>query len=79
MFGQYFGNLENMPPALFTVGADDHFIDDNILMASRWARAGNRTELMVYPEAPHACIAMPRVIADWLPRVQGFLRSCVES
>lgn len=73
-----FGDLRDMPPALFTVGADDHFIDDNLFMAARWVLAGNQAELLVYPESPHACIGMPTVGAHWFPRLDGFLRECIK-
>jgi acetyl esterase/lipase len=71
-------DLHDLPPALFTVGADDHFIDDTLFMASRWALAGNEAELVVYPETPHAGIGMPTVSADWFPRLQEFLRGCIK-
>ncbi len=70
-------DLHDLPPALFTVGTDDHLIDDTLFMASRWEIAGNRTELLVYPESPHACIGMPSVGAHWFPRLTEFLRGCI--
>ena len=73
-----FADLRDMPPALFTVGADDHFIDDNLFMAARWVLAGNQAELLVYPESPHACIGMPTVGAHWFPRLDAFLRECIK-
>lgn len=73
-----YGALHDLPPALFTVGTDDHFIDDSLFMASRWDIAGNRTELLVYPESPHACIGMPSVGAHWFPRLTEFLRGCIK-
>jgi acetyl esterase/lipase len=73
-----YADLRDLPPALFTVGADDHFIDDNVFMAARWELAGNTAELLVYPESPHACIGMPTVGADWFPRLTEFLRGCIK-
>jgi len=72
-----YAELHDLPPALFTVGADDHLVDDTLLLASRWQLAGNSAELIVYPEGPHACIAMPSIGADWFPRLNEFLRKCV--
>ncbi len=48
-----FAELSGMPPALFTVGTLDHMFDDSVLMSSRWAVAGNETELAVYPDCGH--------------------------
>ncbi|MEX0666413.1 MAG: alpha/beta hydrolase [Acidimicrobiia bacterium] len=73
-----YADLRNLPPALFTVGTDDHFIDDNLFMAARWELAANTTKLLVYPESPHACIGMPTVGAHWFPRLQDFLRECIK-
>jgi acetyl esterase/lipase len=73
-----YADLRDLPPALFTVGSDDHFIDDNLFMAARWELAGNTTELLVYPESPHACIGMPTVGAHWFPRLHDFLRECIK-
>ena len=65
--------LHDMPPALFTVGTADHLVDDTLLFAARWQLAGNDAELLVYPDAPHACMAIPTVMNHWWPRVQDFL------
>ena len=65
--------------ALFTVGADDHLVDDTLFIAARWGLAGNDTELLVYPESPHGCIGMPSVGGHWFPRLTDFLRRCVSS
>jgi hypothetical protein len=32
----------------------DHRLDDTLLLAARWAAAGNPTELFVAPDTPHA-------------------------
>lgn len=73
-----YADLRGLPPALFTVGADDHLIDDTLFMANRWQLAGNRAELLVYPEGPHGCIGMPSVGAHWFPRLTEFLRGCIK-
>ena len=69
-----FGDLSGMPPALFTVGATDHLVDDTLFMAARWELAGNEAELHLYPEAPHGCIALPTVAARWFPRLFDWMR-----
>jgi acetyl esterase/lipase len=69
-----YADLQGLPPALFTVGADDHLVDDTLFMAARWELAGNDAELLVYPEAPHGCIGMPSVLEHWFPQLNDFLR-----
>ncbi|HSO94935.1 MAG TPA: alpha/beta hydrolase fold domain-containing protein, partial [Acidimicrobiia bacterium] len=72
-----YADLHGMPPALFAVGTNDHLLDDTLFMASRWEVAGNRSELLVYPEAPHGCIALPSVAARYFPRLFDFYRECL--
>jgi acetyl esterase/lipase len=74
-----YADLHDLPPALFTVGADDHLVDDTLFMAARWELAGNGAELLVYPEAPHACIGMPSVGGHWFPRLTDFLRRSIKA
>jgi acetyl esterase len=74
-----YADLRGMPPALFTVGGYDHLVDDTLFMAARWELAGNDTELIVYPDTPHACIILPSVGAHWFPRLMEFLRACLAS
>ena len=73
-----YADLRGMPPALFTVGTADHLVDDTLFFADRWRLAGNQAEVLVYPEAPHACIGVPTVLTHWWPRLESFLRACVE-
>ena len=73
-----YADLRDMPPALFTVGTADQLVDDSLFFADRWRLAGNQAEVLVYPEAPHACIGVPTVLTHWWPRLEGFLRACVE-
>jgi acetyl esterase len=74
-----YADLRGMPPALFTVGTADHLVDDTLFFADRWRLAGNKAELLVYPEAPHGCIGVATVLTHWWPRLESFLRSCIES
>ena len=69
-----FADLTGMPPALFSVGTTDHLLDDTLFMASRWVAAGNQAELLVYPDTPHGCIALPTVAGRFFPRLFEFLR-----
>lgn len=62
-FSPLYGVLDNMPPALFTIGTWDPLIDDTLFMASRWLAAGNETELAIYPGGTHAFDAFPTEIA----------------
>jgi len=72
-----YADLRGMPPALFTVGSADHLVDDTVFLASRWVLAGNSAELLVYPDAPHGCIALPTVMRHWWSRLEGFLGRCL--
>ncbi len=72
-----YAELSGLPPALFTVGGNDHLVDDTLFLASRYALAGNRTELLVYPDTPHGCIGLPTVGAHWFPRLLDFLNGCL--
>jgi acetyl esterase len=72
-----YAGLRGLPPALFTVGTDDHLVDDTLFMAARWALAGNEAELLVYPETPHGGIGMPSVLERWFPHLTDFLRRAI--
>jgi acetyl esterase len=74
-----YADLRDLPPALFSVGTNDHLLDDTLFMAARWEAAGNGTELLVYPDTPHGCIALPSVAARFFPRLVEFLRECLEN
>lgn len=54
-----YADLTALPPALFIVGTQDPLLDDSVLLASRWAAAGNGTELMVVPGAAHGFAGAP--------------------
>jgi acetyl esterase/lipase len=61
-----FAELRGLPPARFSVGTADHLLDDTLMMASRYAAAGNETELFVAPDLPHGFMAFPcGITARW--------------
>jgi acetyl esterase len=73
-----YADLRGMPPALFAVGTNDHLLDDTLFMAGRWEVAGSPCDLLVYPDTPHGCIALPTVAAHFFPRLFDFVRGSLE-
>jgi acetyl esterase/lipase len=74
-----FADLHNLCPAFMSVGTADHLLDDTLMLAPRWAAAGNDVELFVAPEMPHGFQAFPCGITsawaaaqfDWFARLLG--------
>jgi acetyl esterase/lipase len=74
-----YADLQDLPPALFTVGSADHLLDDSLFMAARWAAYGNEAELAVYPDCVHGFTGFPMELAkraneridDFLVRAAG--------
>lgn len=54
-----YADLHDLCPALMSVGTADHLLDDTLMLAPRWAAAGNEVELFVAPEMPHGFQAFP--------------------
>jgi acetyl esterase/lipase len=54
-----FADLHGLCPAFMSVGTADHLLDDTLMLAPRWAAAGNEVELFVAPEMPHGFQAFP--------------------
>ena len=69
-----FADVSGLPPALFSVGTLDVFLDDSLFMAARWTAAGNDAELAVYPGAMHGFTLFPHPLAaEALARIERFL------
>jgi len=69
-----YADVRGLPPAIFTVGSADHLLDDSLFLASRWAAAGNATELAVFPDCGHGFTAFPTELAKRAnERIIGFL------
>ena len=54
-----FGNFNDMPPAIFTIGTKDVLLDHSLLLYSRWLAHNNTAEIIIVPGADHAFIAFP--------------------
>ena len=79
-YSPLWAKLEDLPPALFSVGALDPLLDDTLFMAARWQAAGNDAELAVYPEAVHGFVAFPNAIGRMATeRSTEFIRRAVTS
>jgi acetyl esterase len=78
-FSPLFGELHQMPPALFSVGTWDPLLDDSLFMATRWLAAGNKTDLAIYPGGVHAFDAFPIAIATAArDRMHRFIASAID-
>jgi acetyl esterase len=58
-----YADLDDLPPALFTVGEHDPLLDDSLFMEARWRAAGNEAELRVWPECVHGFTAFPLALS----------------
>jgi acetyl esterase/lipase len=74
-----FADLRGLPPALMSVGTTDHLLDDTLILAPRWAAAGNEVELFVAPDMPHGFLFFPCALTNrfaavttrWFERIVG--------
>ena len=67
-------SLAGLPPALLTIGTKDPLLDDTLFLAARWAAAGHRAELAVYPGGCHAFMLFGSDLTDdSLSRSEAFL------
>jgi acetyl esterase/lipase len=75
-----YADLHGMPPAMMSVGTTDHLVDDTLMLAARWAAAGNELELFVAPDMPHGFQAFPCGITDrWLERSHAWFAHVLAS
>lgn len=71
-----YADMRGMPPALFSIGTRDALLDDSLFMAAKWARAGNKAELAVWPGGAHVFVAFPCALTEKaLARIDDFLNS----
>ncbi|HEV2564546.1 MAG TPA: alpha/beta hydrolase [Microvirga sp.] len=69
-----YADLKGLPPALLSVGTQDMLLDDSLFMASRWAAAGNRTDLAVWPGGCHVFIRFDSTLSEQaLSRIDRFI------
>ncbi|MBL8548817.1 MAG: alpha/beta hydrolase fold domain-containing protein [Hyphomonadaceae bacterium] len=69
-----YAKLDRMPPALFTVGTLDPFLDDSLYLYVRWIAAGNEAELAIYPGGVHGFNNLPIPLArEANDRIDAFL------
>ncbi len=75
-----YANLEDMPPALFTVGTMDPLLDDSLFMHGRWAAAGHHAEIALSPGSMHAFNAFPHPAAEEAnENARDFLRQMIDA
>ena len=75
-----YADLHSLPPALFSVGTLDPLIDDSLFMSARWAAAGSRAELAIYPGGVHGFNLFPMPLANAAnERCRAFVRTALDS
>jgi acetyl esterase/lipase len=71
-----YADVSGLPPALFTVGTLDVFLDDSLFMAARWIAAGNEAELAVWPGGIHGFTLFPHPLEQaGNKRIEAFLKA----
>lgn len=58
-----YAELSGLPPALLLVGDADMLLDDSLFLDARLRAAGNHSELVVFPGAPHGFTSLPMAYA----------------
>lgn len=67
-------DLSGLPPALISVGTRDPLLDDSLFLAGRWAAAGNRGDLVVWPGGCHVFTRFSTALARAaLARIDSFV------
>ncbi|WP_414475779.1 alpha/beta hydrolase [Microvirga sp. M2] len=71
-----YADLKGLAPALFSVGTKDMLLDDTLFMASRWAAAGNRADLALWPGGCHVFIRFDSALSEQaLSRIDAFVEA----
>jgi len=71
-----YADLMGLPPALFSVGTKDILLDDTLFMASRYAAAGNKTDLALWPGGCHVFIRFDSAMSEQaLSRIDHFVEA----
>lgn len=71
-----YADLKGLPPTLFSVGTKDMLLDDTLFMASRWAAAGNRADLALWPGGCHVFIRFDSPMSEQaLSRIDSFVEA----
>ena len=69
-----YADLHDLPPALFSIGTRDLLLDDSLMMAARWHRAGSNAELAIFPGGCHVFQSFDtRQARDSLTQMEQFL------
>lgn len=70
-----YGDLSDLPPALFQCGTEDPLCDDTTFMSARWAQAGSAAQVIWYPGGIHAFDCFDtKLAADFKRDSFAFLR-----
>jgi acetyl esterase len=70
-----YADVRDMPPALFSVGTLDPFLDDSLFLYARWIAAGNEAELAIYPGGTHGFNGFPYpMAAEANARIDAFVK-----
>ena len=71
-----YADLTGLPPTLFSVGTRDILLDDTLFMASRWAAAGGRADLALWPGGSHVFIRFDSALTEQaLSRIDAFVNA----
>jgi acetyl esterase/lipase len=74
-----YADLDNLCPALFSVGTKDALLDDTLFMHARWVAAGNQAELAIYPGGAHGFTLFPSALSkSATARIDAFLNRVLD-
>jgi acetyl esterase/lipase len=69
-----YADLRGLPQALLSVGTRDALLDDTLFLAARWAAAGNRAEVALWPGGAHVSHRFESRLAEQaIERIDAFL------